>query len=169
MLADNSPENTQIRLADSTLLFDTGSLAPGVTVNEADVRLLSFDAGMKYRGIFVQTEIYHRTLKGFEADGPVPVDQIVDDGFYVQAAFYPIKQKLELYAATSWVFGDKDAGFGDSHEYLGGANLFWFPSRNVRSNVQVIHVDRSPASSTFGFYVGGQKGTTLSVATSFYF
>lgn len=96
-------------------------------------------------------------------------DGIVDKGFYVQAAFYPIKQRLEVYGATSWVFGDKDAGFGDAHEYLGGANLFWFPSRNVRSNIQLIHVDRSAASRTFGFYVGGQKGTTFSVATSFFF
>ena len=29
--------------------------------------------------------LHHDLLKGFEADGPVPVDQIVDDGFYVQA------------------------------------------------------------------------------------
>ncbi len=168
-LAANSPENTQVRLADSTLLFDAGSLAPGVTVNEADVRLLSFDAGMKYRGIFAQAEMYYRTIDGFSADGPLPVSQIVDKGFYIQAAFYPIKQKLELYASTSWVFGDKDAGFGDAHEYLGGANLFWFSSRNIRSNVQIMHVDRSAANSTFGFYVGGQKGTTISVATSFLF
>jgi hypothetical protein len=24
---------------------------------------------------------------------------------------YPIKKKLEIYGATSWIFGDKDAGF----------------------------------------------------------
>jgi hypothetical protein len=35
--------------------------------------------------------------------------------------------------------------------------------------VQLMHVDRSPVSSVFGFYVGGQKGPTVSVATSFYF
>jgi hypothetical protein len=33
----------------------------------------------------------------------------------------------------------------------------------------INHVDRSPVSSVFGFYVGGQKGPTVSVATSFYF
>jgi hypothetical protein len=40
---------------------------------------------------------------------------------------------------------------------------------NVRFNAQVIEVDRSPQSSLFGFYVGGQKGTTLSSASSIYF
>jgi len=168
-LDNTNPENTQVRLADSLLLFETGSLAPDVTVREANVRLLSFDAGMKYHGIFLQTEAYRRLINRLDADGPLPVSQIIDKGFYVQGAFYPIKQKLELYGATSWVIGDKSAGFDTSHEYLAGANYFWFHSRNIRSNVQIINVDRSPASSTFGFYVGGQKGPTVSLATSFLF
>ena len=50
-----------------------------------------------------------------------------------------------------------------------GGNYYWFDSRNVRSNVQVMNIDRSPVGSVFGFYVGGQKGTTVSAATSFYF
>lgn len=167
--ADGTPENTQVKIADSLNLFDANSLATGVTVQGADVRLLSFDAGMKYHGIFLQTELYDRRLDNFRADGPLPIGSISDRGFYVQAAFYPIKKKLELYGATSWVYGDKDAGFGDSHEYLVGGNIFWFDSRNIRTNVQVMSVDRSPANSTFGFYVGGQKGTTVSVATSLLF
>jgi hypothetical protein len=48
-------------------------------------------------------------------------------------------------------------------------NYFWFDNRNIRSNFQVIRVDRSPAGSTFGFYVGGQTGTTVSLATSILF
>jgi len=87
----------------------------------------------------------------------------------VQGAFYPIKQKLELYGATSWIFGDKDAGFSTSHEYIQGANYFPFHTRNHRVNFQVIEVDRSPVSSLFGFYVGGQKGTTVSIAMSVLF
>lgn len=168
-LGDHSPENTQTRLADSVSLFDTGALAKNVSVNDAHVRLLSFDAGMKYRGIFLQTEIFNRWLDSFHADGPLPVTSIHDAGFYVQAAFFPIKKRLELYSATSWIYGDKSAGFSTSHEYLVGGNAYWFDSRNLRSNFQVISVDHSPASSTFGFYVGGQTGTTVSLATSLLF
>jgi hypothetical protein len=168
-LADHSPENTQTRLADSVGLFETGALAKNVSVNDAHVRLLSFDAGVKYRGIFLQTEIFDRWLDDFHADGPLPVSVIHDSGFDVQAAFFPIKKKLELYAVTSWIYGDTSAGFSTSHEYIVGGNAFWFDSRNVRSNFQVISVDHSPASSTFGFYVGGQKGTTASIATSLLF
>lgn len=167
--ANTSPENTQTKLADSLNVFDPGSLAPGVTVDEFNYRILAADAGIKYRGIFAQAEYYNRWLDDFEADGPLPVERIHDHGFYVQAAFYPIKKKLELYGVTSRVFGDKDAGFGNSREFILGTNFYWFDSRNVRSNFQVINVNRSPVSSVFGFYVGGQKGTTISAATSFYF
>jgi len=167
--ANTSPENTQLKLADSLNLFDPGSLAPGVTVDEADYRVLAMDAGFKYRGIFAQAEYYNRWLNDFEADGLLPVERIHDHGFYLQAAFYPIKKKLELYGVTSRIFGDKDAGFHNSREFIFGGNYYWFNSRNLRTNVQLMDIDRSPVGSVFGFYVGGQKGTSISVATSFYF
>jgi hypothetical protein len=164
-----APDNTTIRLADSLNVFDTGSLAPGVTVQEVDYRLLSFDTAMKYRGVFLQTEIYHRWLDHFNTDGPVPVTSILDQGFYIQAAFYPIPRKLELYGATSQIYGDKSAGFGNSDEYLGGLNYYITNSRNHRINIQVIDVNRSPVSSNFGYYVGGQRGTTISAALAIFF
>ena len=167
--SNTSPENTQIKLADSLNVFDTGSLAPGVTVNDVNYRVLATDAAIKYRGIFAQAEYYNRWLSDFSTDGPIPVSDIHDHGFYVQAAFYPIKRKVEVYGVTSRVFGDKDAGFSNSREFILGGNYYWFDSRNVRTNVQYMNVDRSPVSSVFGFYVGGQKGNTISVATSFFF
>jgi hypothetical protein len=161
--------NTIIKLADSLNVFDTGALAPGVTVQNVDYQLFAFDAGMKYRGIFLQTEIYFRRLDSFVADGDLPVDSILDQGFYVQAAFFPVRQKLELYGATSQIFGDEDAGFDDSSEYLVGMNFYPADSRNHRLNVQVMDVNHSPVSSTFGYYVGGQDGTTVSAAFSVFF
>jgi hypothetical protein len=168
-VSDNAPGNTTLRLADSVNVFETGALAPGVTVNRVDFRLLSFDAGVKYKGVFLQTEIYNRWLNHFETDGPVPIGEIHDTGFYVQGGFYPIKKKLELYAATSQVYGDKGAGFGNSSEYLGGLNFYPTNSRNHRLNAQVIDVNRSPVSSTFGYYTGGQTGTTFAAAFSVFF
>ena len=161
--------NTTIRLADSVNVFEMGALAPGVTVDRVGYQILSIDAGLKYKGIFLQTEIYNRWLDNFEADGPLPVPSIHDTGFYVQAAFFPVRKKLELYTATSQIYGDKTAGFGNSSEYLFGANYYPFNSRNHRLNAHVIDVNRSPVSSTFGYYVGGQKGTTFSMAFSVFF
>ena len=161
--------NTLMKLADSLNVFDTGALAPGVTVQNVNYRLLSFDAGLKYKGFFLQTEIYNRWLNEFSADGPLPVDSIHDTGFYLQGAFYPIPKKLEAYAATSQIFGDTSAGFSTSSEYIGGANFYPFNTRNHRWNLQIQKVNRSPVGSTFGYYVGGLHGTIVSTAFSVFF
>ena len=164
-----NPDNTTLRLADSVNLFETGALAPGVTIDNADYRVLAVDAGLKYRGIFVQAEYYQRWLDNFDADGLLPVAEIKDSGFYVQAAFFPIRQKLELYAITSQIYGDDDAGFGDSSEYGIGMNWYPYPTRNHRLNVQLLDVNKSPVSSTFGYYTGGQDGWTLASSFSIFF
>jgi hypothetical protein len=163
------PDNTQIRMGDSLLLFKTGALASGVTVQDALYQLFSAVVGAKYRGFFVQAEYYRRWLNGFVADGPLPFSQDVDQGFYVQASAMVLPRRLELYGATSWIFPDPAAGYRDSYDFLGGLNVYPFDTRNNRFNAQVIRVVRSPASSLFGYYVGGQSGTTLSVAWSTYF
>jgi hypothetical protein len=164
-----APNNTVLRLADSLNVFDDGSLAPGVSVQSVDYYVLSVDAGVKYKGFFLQAELYNRWLNNFKADGSLPVSQIYDLGFYVQAAFFPLPKKLELYAATSQIFADKSADFSNSNEYLGGLNFYPFDSRDYRLNLQVMYVNRSPVSSTFGYYVGGQKGYTVSTAVSVFF
>ena len=139
---DRSPANTTLRLADSVNVFDAGALAPGVTVDQVDFRILSFDAGMKYSGFFLQTEIYHRWLDNFDADGRLPVSSILDRGFYVQGAFYPLPKKLELYGATSQIFGDKDAGFGNELRVPGRDELL--PVQHAQSPVEPAGDQREP-------------------------
>jgi hypothetical protein len=48
-------------------------------------------------------------------------------------------------------------------------NFYPGSTRDHRFNVQVLNVDRSAVSSTFGYYVGGQSGTTVSAALSIFF
>lgn len=167
--AAEAPDNTTLRLADSLNVFDPGSFAPGVTVTDARYRMLEADAGLKYHGIFVGTAYFARWLDDFRATGPIPIHSLVDQGFYVQAAFYPVKQRLELYGATSWVFPDQSEGFEISHEYLGGANWFFASTRDLRVNAQLIRIVRSPVSSSFGYYIGGQTGMTAALAVSMLF
>lgn len=165
----SDPGNTVLKLADSLNVFSTGALAPGVTVTDVDYQNFAIDAGVKYQGFFFQTEYYFRKLDNFQADGLLPVGEIVDQGFYIQTAFFPIPKKLELYFATSQIYGDSDAGFGDSSEYLVGLNFYPANTRNHRLNVQVIDVNKSPVSSTFGYYTGGQDGTTVAASFSIFF
>ena len=48
-------------------------------------------------------------------------------------------------------------------------NVYPFNTRDLRFNVQAINVNRSPVSSSFGYYTAGQNGTTVSAAFSVLF
>lgn len=159
------PDNTIIRLADSLALFETGALANGVTVQKASYQLFAADAGMKYKGFWLQAEGYYRILDNFIADGALPLRTIQDKGFYVQSSYMIVPKKFELYGATSWIFSQ----MGKPKEFIGGANYYPFENRNFRMNLHVINVDESAVSSTFGFYTGGLKGWSLSTGTTLLF
>jgi hypothetical protein len=161
---NQAPDSTQIRMADSLLPFETGAIADGVTVQDVKYQMGAADIGFKYRGWHVQGEGYWRRLSDFKADGPLPIKTVFDTGFFTHVAKMVRPKKLELYVSTAFVFADKDAGYRDSREWLGGLNWFMFGHRNCRMNLHVIEIDRSPTSSVFGYYVGGQKGTTVSAS-----
>jgi hypothetical protein len=160
-----TPENVQIRISDSLLLFQTGALAPEVTIQRADYNMLAFDAGVKFRGLHIQTEYYLRWLSNFQATGPVPLSKMFDTGFYLQAGYQVWPKRLEVYGVTSQIFGE----FNDSYEAGGGLNTWPFSTRNFRINAMATYVHRAPASSLFGYYIGGQTGPTVSVATDLFF
>ena len=151
--------NTTLRLSDSLNIFDTGALAPGVTVEKAHYKLLSAAAGIKYRGLWIQGEGYGRQLDHLEANGALPVRDVRDFGFYLQAAKMVVPKRVELYGGTSYIFGQ----YGNAKEFLVGNNYYPWNTRNIRLNTQVIYADHSPVSSTFGFYTGQQTGPIVSI------
>jgi len=151
--------NTTLRLADSLNIFDTGTFANGVTLEKARYRLVSAAAGLKYRGFWLQGEGYARKLDNFVADGRLPVGAVRDYGFYVQIAQMIVPNRFELYGATSYVFSD----YGHPKEFIVGGNYYPWNTRNLRLNVQLINVDHSPVSSTFGFYTGQISGPVLAI------
>jgi hypothetical protein len=166
---DDASGNTVIKLADSVNAFETGALVPGVTITELDYRDVAMDFGFKYKGFFLQTEFYYRWLDNFKADGFMPVNEIEDWGFYVQGSFFAIPRTLEVYGATSQIYGDDSLGFDKSSEYILGLNWYPMDTRNHRVNVQYMNINKSPVGSTFGYYTAGQDGDTLSVAASVFF
>ena len=150
--------NTTIRLADSLNIFDPGTLANGVTVENVRYQLFSASAGMKKHGFWLQGEGYARKLDDFVATGTLPVSTIQDYGFYMQLADMVVQKRFELYGATSYVFS-RD---GHPKEFLGGGNYYPWNTRNIRLNTQLIYAFRSPVNSTFGFYMGGLTGPIFS-------
>jgi hypothetical protein len=134
-------------------------LANGVTVEKARYQLVSAAAGMKYRGFWLQGEGYGRKVDNFVADGTLPVDAVRDYGFYAQMAHMIVPNRIELYGATSYVFSK----YGHPKEFIVGGNYYPWNTRNLRLNIQLINVDHSPVSSTFGFYTGQITGQVFAI------
>jgi hypothetical protein len=159
---DQAPRHSQIRLSDGVNPFETGALADLVTVEELRYQNLSLDAGFKYKGFSLQGEYTMRTLSDFEATGPLPESSLFDQGFFVQAMHMVVPKRLGLYAATSYVMDDfKRLPW----EVAAGASYYPYGSRSWRLNLHMIHVEKSPAGSSFGYYVPGQTGTIISLGT----
>jgi len=161
---DSAPPNaTQIKLSDGVNPFEAGALIPGVTVETLDYNELALDGGLKYRGLTLQGEYYFRRLSNFQATtGTIALDPIRDHGFQVQGMHMVVPKLVGLYLTYGYVFDD----FGrNPWELSWGADLYPSGTRSWRLNVHFIRVERSPASSSFGYYISGQSGTTVSVGT----
>ncbi len=156
------PNATQIKLSDGVNPFDTGALAEGVTVDKLDYDEIAFDAGFKYRGFSFQSEYYVRKLSDFLANGPLPLDDIVDHGFQVQAMHMVVPKLVGVYGTYGKVFDDFDR---KPWEISGGVSVYPSGTRSWRLNLHLIKIEKSPAASNFGFYTAGQSGTTISIGT----
>jgi hypothetical protein len=157
-----SPDNTQVRMTDGLLFFETGALADGVTVNEADYNMLAVDLGVKYKGFNAQLEIYGRRLSNFDADAPVPLSKLEDVGYSLQVSQVVVPKRLIIYGINSYFW---DEFKRNPHEYGGGFNFYPVNSRSWRLNMQLMRVYKTSAGGTFGLYNGGQTGSTLTIGT----
>jgi hypothetical protein len=157
-----SPDNTQVRMTDGVLFFETGALADNVTVDNADVDNFNADAGFKYKGLGIQTEFHARKLSNFKTDGPVPINSLNDYGYDIQISYMAVPYKLCIYGVHSYFFDDFER---HPWEAGGGINLYPIKTRSWRLNLQVMKVYKSSAGGTFGLYGAGQTGTTITFGT----
>jgi len=160
------PNGTQLHLSDGIVPFEAGALADTVTVKKLTYQILSFDAGAKYRGFSFQGEYSYRILSDFDATGPLPLNDIRDQMVFGEAMHMVVPKRLGLYLTASYVMDDFKR---NPWEFGGGANLYPYRSRNWRLNLHLLHIDKSPASSNFGYYQAGQTGTIFSLGTDILF
>lgn len=159
-IGEPSPDNTQVRMTDGVLFFETGALADGVTVNQADYDMLAVDLGLKYKGFNLQTEFYARKLSDFDTDGPVPINTLKDYGYSLQVSYMVIPKKLNVYLINGYFWDEFDRR---PWEVGGGVNIYPLKNRSWRLNGQFMHVEKSAAGGTFGLYTAGQTGTTITL------
>jgi hypothetical protein len=160
----DSPRHQQIRMSDGVNPFEFGAMADSVTVTDLDYDEIAFDAGFKYKGFSFQFEYAFRSLNSFVADGPLPDDSIVDHGFYAEAMHMVVEKKLGIYAGTGYI---ADEFKRHPWEVKGGASFYPYGSRSLRVNAHLIHIEKSPTGSSFGYYTAGQTGTTMSLGVDF--
>jgi hypothetical protein len=144
--AEDSFENSQIRLTDGTLLFSPDPFTTGGKVEEATYRMASIDVGVKYKGFSLEGQWYWRRVSNLKTLGFVPVDKIEDNGMALQLSAMPIKDLLQVYATGSKIWGDN----GNPTEYSFGLNVYPFKRREVHVNFQALKLDRSPVG---GFHM----------------
>jgi hypothetical protein len=161
---DQKPNATQIKLSDGVNPFEADALANGVTVEKLDYSEGAIDGGAKYKGFSFMGEYYFRTLDNFVATGPLPLSSIYDHGFMAEASYMVVPKTLDLYVAGGYVF---DQFKRNPWEAGGGLNYYPAHVRSWRMNLHLLHIDKSPASSFFGYYQAGQTGTTFSLGVDF--
>jgi hypothetical protein len=157
-----SPDNTQVRMSDGVLFFETGALAPGVTVEEANYDIVSVDLGLKYKGLAVHTEFYYRTLSKFDTEGEAPIGYINDNGYMVQVLYMAVPKILCIYGVNTMLL---DQFKRYPWEAGGGVNIYPLKTRSWRINLQGMYVYKSAGGGTFGLYTSGQTGYTVTIGT----
>jgi TolA-binding protein len=147
-------ENTQIRLADGTIIFTPNLFGPGITVNTVDTKMTAFDGGLKYHGFSLDGEYFMRWLNNFTGTGIAGLPSLFDQGFQMQASAMVIPKTLQFYAGGSTVFGK----FGNPYDTRVGLN--WFPWKNkvIRVNNEFLYLYNSPVGYTSVPFVVGGKG-----------
>lgn len=162
----DAPDNSEVRLSDGTVLTDTGALAPGVTLNAYKIGLAAIDFAFKYDGFSFSTELYLQDLFSLKGNGPLPRSSVAQYGGYVQAGYFVMPQKLELYSRVSNATGP----FGTGKEYAGGFNWFFLPNRqNLRFTADAAWLDHCPADQNRTNYQAGQTGWLLRTQMQVFF
>jgi hypothetical protein len=148
-----APENNATFISDGLFLFQTGALAPNVTISLADYYLSAIDGGVKYGGFAFNVEFYMRWLNRFRADGPLPVNSMFDWGFDSSIGYFVVRS-LELFGRSSLVHGP----FATAVE--GSVGFTWYPfrTRQVWINAEAVAIKDCPYAGGYYMYSVGQTG-----------
>jgi hypothetical protein len=147
-------ENSQIRLSDGTRIFQAGAFATDGQIRKATYQMTAANAGLKYRGFSLEGEYFVRWVDDFQTIGFIPVTELFDHGFQVQTSAMVVRDRLQLYAAGSQVFGE----YGEPWDVTLGFNFYPFARREMRWNLQGIYMRNSPVGGTSYPYIVGANG-----------
>jgi hypothetical protein len=150
--SSESFENTQIRLADGSVIFTPNLFGPGITINDVRYRMSAVDGGLKFHGLSLEGEYFWRWLDNFGGIGTTGLPTLFDHGFQMQTSAMVVQKTLQAYAGGSTIYGK----YGNPHDVRVGLNWFPFHNRVVRLNNEGLYLYKSPVGYTsVPFSLGG--------------
>ncbi|NVJ59566.1 MAG: hypothetical protein HWE27_04205 [Gammaproteobacteria bacterium] len=145
-------ENSQIRLSDGTRIFSSDPFGTGGDIRKASYQMAAINGGFKYKGWFLEAELYKRWVDDFVTTGPIPVTELEDDGFQIQSSYMIKPKELEVYLGYSKINGE----YGEPTDTSVGINYYPMKRKQIRINVQALYLEDSPVGySSVPFTVGG--------------
>jgi hypothetical protein len=160
-------DNVQLRVSDGSVIFAPNLFAPDTQIDEASYLMFAADAGVKYRGVSVDVEVYRRVLDEFRVigTGSLPLTALHDTGVQVQASFMALPQQLQIYAGGSKIFGE----YGEPSDIRAGVSWFPWKNRSIKWNAEVIGLSRSPVGALSLPYSVGTNGPVFHSSFMFWF
>jgi hypothetical protein len=125
---------------------------------KANFYLWAIDAGLKFKGLAINGELYLRWLNHFQADGPLPLSHMFDWGFDSSAGYFLVKS-FELFGRSSLIHGP----FNTAVEGSLGATWYPFDTRQVWFDAEVAYVSKCPYAGGYYMYSVGQTGWVIPV------
>ena len=152
-------DNVQIRVSDGGVIFAPGLFAPEVQIEKATYQMASVDAGVKYRGLSLDAELYRRRVDNFRVrgSGTLPFNSLHDTGYALQVSAMARPSQLQLYAGASSIRGE----YGNPSDIRAGANFYPFKNEVVRWNLEYVHLNRSPVGAFSLPYSVGSNGSVI--------
>jgi len=152
-------DNVQIRVSDGNVIFAPALFAADTQIENATYQMISLDAGVKYRGFSLDVEHYTRRVDNFKTRGAgtLPLTELNDTGFSLQASAMAIPRQLQLYMGASKVYGE----YGDPSDVRIGATYYPWKNEVVRWNAEYINLKRSPVGALSLPYSVGSNGSVF--------
>jgi len=155
-------ENAQIRISDGNLVFTPRLFGENIAITDALYRMISVDAGVKYRGLSLEGEYYWRTVNNLRGPGveQLPFRELRDTGFQLLASAMVVPKTVEVYATGSKLLGE----YGKPSDIRVGANWFPWKNRVVWWNNELLYLKApfSPVGALSLPYPVGGKGPIFS-------
>jgi hypothetical protein len=149
-------ENVQLRLSDGSIIFTPDLFGIGIAITDATYQMVSFDAGVKFRGYSLAGEFFVRQLNDFKGPGTdsLTFNDLNDHGFQLQSSAMLIPKAVQLYLSGSKVFGE----YGNPWDARLGVNVFPWKNKVARWNTELLYLDNSPVGALSLPYSVGANG-----------